>query len=74
MYDDELTPEEENAAYLRQNPAVEGGLWEEWVRVCCDWDKIPHPSHEEWNKLRANWCNNKAPIESKNELRKMRGI
>ena len=73
MWDDEeLTQEEQNAQYLQQNPHIESGLWAEWVGVVCDWDKIPHPSPEEWTKLRANFYHGKAPIESVAELKKMR--
>ena len=73
MWDDEeLTQEQQNALYLQQNPAIESGLWAEWVGVVCDWDKIPHPSSEEWTKLRANFYHGKAPIESVAELKKMR--
>ena len=73
MWDDyELTPEEQNAEYLRQNPHVESALWSEWVCVVCDWDKIPHPTHDEWIKLKARFYSGKAPIDSVAELKKMR--
>ena len=73
MWDDyELTPEEENAQYLRDNPGVESGLWTEWVGVVCGWEKIPHPTQEEWTKLRANFYSGKAPIDSVAELKRMR--
>jgi len=67
-----LTPEEQNAMYLRDNPALESSLWAEWVGVVCDRDKIPYPTHEEWAKLRANFYSGKAPIDSVAELKKMR--
>jgi hypothetical protein len=70
--DDELTQEQQNAEYLRQNPGIESGLWAEWVGVVCGWDKIPHPTQEEWTKLRANFYHGKAPIDSVAELKKMR--
>jgi len=70
--DDELTPEEQDAQYLRDNPSVEGGLWAEWVEVVCGWEKIPTPTQEEWKKLRANWHSGKMPIISVDELKKMR--
>ena len=72
MWDDELTEEEQNADYLQQNPHIECGLWAEWVGVVCDWDKIPHPTEEEWRKLRERFYHGKAPIESVAELKKMR--
>ncbi len=75
MWNDyELTPEEQNAEYLRQNPHIESSLWTEWVGVVCGWDKIPLPTAEEWTKLRANFYHGKAPIDSVAELKKMRGI
>ena len=76
MYDENddyyLTPEEQNARYLQQNPHIESGLWAEWVNVVCGWDKIPTPTAEEWAKLRANFYHGKAPIDSVAELKKMR--
>jgi hypothetical protein len=77
MYDENddayLTPEEQNARYLQQNPGVESGLWAEWVGVVCGWDKIPLPTAEEWAKLKATFHHGKAPIDSVAELKKMRG-
>lgn len=77
MYDENdedyyLTPEEQNARYLRDNPAIESGLWAEWVGVVCGWDKIPLPTQDEWTKLRANFYSGKAPIDSVAELKRMR--
>lgn len=78
MYDENddeyLTPEEQNANYLRSNPGLESSFWTEWVGVVCGWDKIDLPSPEEWTKLRANFYHGKAPIDSVAELKKMRGI
>ena len=74
MWDnEEPTQEEQNSQYLQQNPHIESGFWAEWVCVVCDWDKIPHPTSEEWSKLRANFYHGKAPIDSVAELKKMRG-
>lgn len=73
MWDDyELTPEEQNAEYLRQNPHIESAMWAEWVGVVCGWDKIAPPTQEEWIKLKANFHHGKAPIDSVAELKKMR--
>lgn len=72
MLDYEETPEEENANYLRDNPALESGLWREWVCVVCGWEKIPYPTHEEWIKLKAEFYSGKAPVDSVAELKKMR--
>ena len=69
--DEYLTPEEQNAQYLRSNPGMECGLWTEWVLVVCGWDKIDPPSSDEWGKLRANWYSGKAPVDSVTELKKM---
>ncbi len=74
MWDEELTQEEQNAHYLQENPDIESGLWAEWVGVVCGWDKIPYPTPEEWNKLKANFYHGKAPIESVAELKKMREV
>ena len=71
--DEELTPAEQNAQYLQQNPHVESGLWAEWVGVVCGWDKIPQPTQEEWTNLRANFYHGKTPADSVVELKKMRG-
>lgn len=74
MYDDwdEMTPEEQNAEYLRENPALESSLWSEWVEVVCDRDKIPFPTAEEWTMLRSKFYHGKAPISSVDELKKIR--
>jgi hypothetical protein len=58
--------------YLLDNPALESGLWAEWVCVVCGWDKIPNPTQAEWRQLRANFYHGKAPIESVAELKKLR--
>ena len=68
----ELTPEEQNAEYLRQNPAVESSLWAEWVGVVCGWDKIPPPSPAEWGHLRERFYHGKAPIASVADLKALR--
>lgn len=70
--DDELTPEQQNARYLQQNPHIESGLWTEWVGVVCRWDKIPLPTEEEWTKLRAEFYHGKTPDDSVAELKRMR--
>lgn len=67
-----LTPEEQNAEYLRQNPVLESNLWAEWVGVVCERDNIPLPTQDEWAKLRAKFYHGKAPIDSVAELKKMR--
>ena len=73
MFDyNELTPEEQNAEYLQQNPAVESGLWAEWVGVVCGRDKIPLPTTEEWTALRGKFYSGKAPVDSVAELKRMR--
>lgn len=73
MWDDyELTPEEQNAEYLRQNPALESSLWAEWVCVVCNRDKISCPTQDEWDKLKARFYHGKAPVDSVDELKKMR--
>lgn len=69
---DELTPEEENAEYLRQNPALECSLWAEWVEVVCDREKIARPSPTEWDMLKKRFYHGKMPITSVDELKKMR--
>jgi hypothetical protein len=71
-YEEEPIPEQKNAEYLWQNPHIESLLWAEWVRVVCERDKIPHPTPEEWTKLKANFYHGKAPIDSVAELKKMR--
>lgn len=74
-YDDAyLTPEEQNAEYLRQNPALESSLWREWVEVVCRHEKIALPTQDEWTKLRSNFYHGKAPIDSVDELKKMRRL
>lgn len=75
MWDDyELTPEEENDNYLRDNPGLESALWTEWVMVVCSRENIPNPNVEEWTRLRANFYHGKAPIDSVAELKRMRGV
>lgn len=73
MLDDyELTPEEENARYLRDNPGLESSLWSEWVGVVCRREEIPMPSNEEWTYLKSRFYSGKAPVDSVAELKKMR--
>jgi hypothetical protein len=72
--DQYLTPEEQNARYLQQNPNVEIGLWAEWVMVCCTRDRIPPPTEQEWTQLRAKFYHGKAPVDSVVELKHLRGI
>jgi hypothetical protein len=72
MTDSELTPEEENAAYLSANPAIEGGLWAEWVLVVCGWEKITKPTDVEWGVLRRGFYPGKAPVDSVVDLKRMR--
>jgi hypothetical protein len=62
----------DDSDYLLENPALESGLWAEWVCVVCGWDKIPNPTQAEWRQLRANFYHGKAPIESVAELKKLR--
>lgn len=68
----EHTPEEENANYLRDNPALESGLWAEWVEVVCGWEKIPYPNQEEWSYLKSRFYSGKAPVDSVAELKQRR--
>ena len=67
-----MTPEEENADYLQQNPAAESALWSEWVGVVCGWQKIAPPNTTEWQALKANFYSGKMPITSVDELKAMR--
>jgi hypothetical protein len=69
---EELTQEEQDDNYLRENPSVESGLWAEWIVVVCGWDKISPPTTDEWVKLRANFYHGKMPIDSVKELKQMR--
>lgn len=66
------TQEEQDARYLRENPALECSLWSEWVCVVCGWEKIPNPTHDEWTELRKRFYSGKMPITSVDELKKMR--
>lgn len=52
-YEDELTPEQEDLLYLSRNPGIEQSLWGEWVCVCLDWKKMPHPTQAEWEWLKT---------------------
>lgn len=72
MIEYEETPEEENAQYLRDNPAAESSLWSEWVQVVCGWDKIPYPTQEEWTYLKSRFYSGKAPVDSVAELKQRR--
>lgn len=70
--DDYQTPEEEAREYLDANPGMELSLWSSWVGTCCDWDKAPHPSHAEWQALRASFYPGKTPAQSYEELKMAR--
>lgn len=72
MWDDELTPEERNTDYLRDKPHVECALWEEWVIVVCNWEKIANPTLDEWAALRSKFYHGKMPIRSVEELKALR--
>ncbi len=67
-----LTPEEQNAEYLQQNPALESALWSEWVGVVCEREQIVHPTAGEWDYLRSKFYRGKAPIDSVAELKSFR--
>ena len=67
-------PEERDAKYLRDNPALESGLWAEWVGVVCGWEKMPPPNTEEWAVLKSKFYSGKAPVDSVAELKKLRGV
>lgn len=70
--DDELTTDNQQAKYLRDNPGVESALWAEWVGVVCGWGNMEPPTVEEWSALKANFHHSKAPVESVAELKTMR--
>lgn len=71
-YDDEMTPEDRDREYLRNHPARELALWQDWVQVVCDRLKMPPPTACEWDALTAKWHHNKMPITSADELVAMR--
>lgn len=58
--------------YLIENPALEVGLWSDWVEVVCGWEGIPIPTNKEFAQLRTNWYSGKAPVDSVAELKRMR--
>ena len=72
MCNEDITQQEQNDQYLQQNPHIAAGLWAEWVRVVCGWDKIAHPTTKEWTKLKAKYYHGKAPIHSVGELKNLR--
>ena len=71
-FDDEMTPEEQNRAYLDANPAAECGLWTEWVGVVCSWDKIAPPTATEWQELRRQFYPGQMPITAVATLKQLR--
>ncbi len=44
MNHEELTPEEQNAEYLRANPVLEQRMWADWVLTVCGWQKLDPPT------------------------------
>lgn len=72
MNDDEMAQEESNNSYLREHPAEELGLWQEWVLVVCRRSSIPPPTGAEWDQLTKRWHHGKAPIQSVDELKELR--
>ena len=74
MWDEEYeqTQEEENLNYLEQNPHIEYGMWSEWVVVVCGWEKIDRPNNTEWEYLRYKWYSGVAPVESVDQLKRLR--
>ena len=59
--------------YFKEHPAEECALWQEWVLVICRRREMPPPTAKEWGTLTQSWCHNKAPLESVDELKALRG-
>jgi hypothetical protein len=70
--EDLMTEEDRSREYLRQNPAYELSMWQDWVLTVCGWRKIAPPTGREWDALTAKWHHNKMPVTSADELMAMR--
>lgn len=69
---DLMGDEERSDEYLRQHPAQEVSLWQEWVLVVCRQRAMPVPTGPEWDELMKTWHHNKMPLTSVDELAEMR--
>lgn len=65
-------PTHEPEDYFALNPDIEIAYWTEWVRVVCDWEKLPRPTASEWILLRSKFYPSKAPAASVQELKEIR--
>ena len=72
MHEEDMTEEDRAREHLRENPAMELGLWQEWVLVVCRHLDFVAPTGAEWDALMRDWHHGKAPLTSAYELQKMR--
>ena len=69
---DEIDDEAGSGDYLRDHPAQECALWQEWVLVVCRRRGMQAPTGREWDALMRSWHHGKAPLESADELQALR--
>lgn len=69
---DETTDEDRNREYLRQRPAYEMSLWQDWILTICKRRELAPPSGYEWDVLMANFHHGKMPVTSVEELVELR--
>jgi hypothetical protein len=67
-----MTAEEDDREWLREHPAHELSLWQDWVQAVCRQRGEPQPTGREWDVLMKTWHHGKAPLESADELALMR--
>ena len=74
MGDDEdlMTEEDRYREYLRQHPARELSMWQDWVLTVCGCRKIAPPTGREWDALTKRWEHGKMPVTSVDELEALR--
>jgi hypothetical protein len=58
--------------YLRNHPAEECAMWQDWVLTVCRRKEMTPPTAAEWGALMARWYHGKAPLESVSELAALR--
>lgn len=67
-----LDDEADSQDYLRNHPAEECALWQEWVLVVCQRRDLAPPNGLEWDALMRRWHHGKAPLTSVDELQALR--
>ena len=72
MRDDPILGADSDDNYLRDHPAYEMQLWQEWTLLLCARMSMAQPTGREWDALMKTWHHGKAPLDSVDELKQLR--